>query len=389
MRYLFILFLGATQFAQAQQTIVLDTYGHYNSTGVRRQVADAFFYGGLIDSSQINQSLTKLSARNAFGLQMGFNAQWQTPWALSKDAKNWGSNYRWVLGAGIHQYGGIHFSKDLFGLVFQGGLPYMGDSLDISNLRVESTTFSKVGFGLVNNSTQSSFLVHFVAVQNHIAAALQKGTWLQYPSSAQIDLTLQGEAQFSGASPAAYGVAFDLDYRFGSSENDEAPQQFQFQVQNFGVARSTRTTQYNILGSFQYAGYSLAQWQQASVNELSDAFLDSLGYEKSTVSSWILLPAQFQLAKVINWDSPQRLEAYYGAHFMLRQTYTPLIYAGAHYKVKKAWQTGLGMAYGGFGGLRLQAYSAFHFKRSQLLLRSDNIALQNGASLYLQFRCDF
>jgi hypothetical protein len=47
------------------------------------------------------------------------------------------------------------------------------------------------------------------------------------------------------------------------------------------------------------------------------------------------------------------------------------------------------MAYGGFGGLRAQAYSAIRFKRSQLLLRSDNIALQKGASLYLQFRCDF
>jgi hypothetical protein len=389
MRYLFILFLAVTQFAQAQQTIVLDTYGHYNSTGVRRQIPDAFFYGGLIDSSQISQSLTKLSARNAFGLQMGFNAQWQTPWVVSKDSKKWGSGYRWVLGAGIQQYGGIQFSKDLFGLVFQGGLPYMGDTLDMSNLRVEATTFAKIGMGLVNTTTQSSFLVHFVAVQNHIAAALQKGTWLQYPSSAQIDLALQGQAQFSGSSPAAYGVAFDLDYRFGSVENEETEQQFQFLVQNFGVARSTSTTQYELAGSLQYAGFSLAQWQQASVNELTAAFLDSLGYQKSTVSSWILLPAQFQLAKVINWDSPQRLDAYYGAQFMLRQTYTPLIYAGAHYKVKKAWQTGLGMAYGGFGGLRVQAYSAFHFKRSQLLLRSDNIALQNGASLYLQFRCDF
>jgi len=389
MRYLFILFLAVTQFAQAQQTIVLDTYGHYNSTGVRRQIPDAFFYGGLIDSSQISQSLTKLSARNAFGLQMGFNAQWQTPWVVSKDSKKWGSGYRWVLGAGIQQYGGIQFSKDLFGLVFQGGLPYMGDTLDISNLRVEATTFAKIGIGLVNTTTQSSFLVHFVAVQNHIAAALQKGTWLQYPSSAQIDLALQGQAQFSGSSPTAYGVAFDLDYRFGSAENEETEQQFQFLVQNFGVARSIQTTQYNLSGSFQYAGFSFAQWQQASVNTLMNGFMDSLGYQKSTVSSWILLPAQFQLAKVINWDSPQRLDAYYGAQFMLRQTYTPLIYAGAHYKVKKAWQTGLGMAYGGFGGLRVQAYSAFHFKRSQLLLRSDNIALQNGASLYLQFRCDF
>ena len=389
MRYVFILFLAVTQFSQAQQTIVLDTYGHYNSTGVRRQIPEAFFYGGLIDSSQISQSLTKLSARNAFGLQMGFNAQWQTPWVVSKDSKKWGSGYRWVLGAGIQQYGGIQFSKDLFGLVFQGGLPYMGDTLEMSNLRVEATTFSKIGIGLVNTTTQSSFLVHFVAVQNHIAAALQKGTWLQYPSSAQIDLALQGQAQFSGSSPTAYGVAFDLDYRFGSAENEETEQQFQFLVQNFGVARSTQTTQYNLSGSFQYAGFSFAQWQQASVNSLTNGFLDSLGYQKSTVSSWILLPAQFQLAKVINWDSPQRLDAYYGAQFMLRQTYTPLIYAGAHYKVKKAWQTGLGMAYGGFGGLRVQAYSAFHFKRSQLLLRSDNIALQNGASLYLQFRCDF
>jgi hypothetical protein len=103
----------------------------------------------------------------------------------------------------------------------------------------------------------------------------------------------------------------------------------------------------------------------------------------------MLLPAQIRLSKTLDWDSPQRLEAYYGAQFMLRQTYTPLIYAGAQVKVKKAWHTGLGMAYGGFGGLRLQAYSAFRFKRSELLLRSDNIALQNGASLYLQFRCDF
>jgi hypothetical protein len=73
---------------------------------------------------------------------------------------------------------------------------------------------------------------------------------------------------------------------------------------------------------------------------------------------------------------------------MLRQTYTPLVYAGAHLRVQKVWQTGIGLAYGGFGGLRMQAYSAFRFKHSQILLRSDNCTLRNGASLYLQFRCD-
>jgi hypothetical protein len=139
----------------------------------------------------------------------------------------------------------------------------------------------------------------------------------------------------------------------------------------------------------QYSGYSLAAWQQTSLDELATGFLDSLGYEKNSAQKWIFLPAQIQLAKVCDWERPNRIEAYYGAQFILRQTYIPFVYAGAHFKVKKAWQTGVGMAYGGFGGLRAQAYSAIRFKRLQLLLRSDNIALQKGASLYLQFRCDF
>ena len=389
MRYLFILFLACQQLGFAQQTLLIDTYGHYNSTGVKRQITDAFLYGDLIDSSHIQTTLSRLGKRNTFGLNMGMNAQWQTPWLLSKDANKWGSSYRLVIGAGVHQFGGIQFSKDLFGLVFRGGLPYLSDTLDLSGLKVEATTFTKIGFGLVNHLTQSSLLVHFVGVQNHLSAFMNAATWYQDASTAQIDLALNGQAQINASNTMAYGLALDLDYRFGSAEYDEAPQQFQLLVQNFGIARTKQTTEYSLDGALQYAGYSLAAWQQTSLDELATGFLDSLGYEKNSAQKWIFLPAQIQLAKVCDWERPNRIEAYYGAQFILRQTYIPFVYAGAHFKVKKAWQTGVGMAYGGFGGLRAQAYSAIRFKRSQLLLRSDNIALQKGASLYLQFRCDF
>jgi hypothetical protein len=389
MRYLFILFLACQQISYAQQTLLIDTYGHYNSTGVKRQITDAFLYGGFIDSSHIQTTLSRLGTRNTFGLNMGMNAQWQTPWLLSKDANKWGSSYRLVMGAGVHQYGGIQFSKDLFGLVFQGGLPFLSDTLDLSGLKVEATTFTKIGFGLVNHLTQSSFLVHFVGVQNHLSAFMNTATWYQDASTAQIDLALNGQAQSNASNTMAYGLALDLDYRFGSAEYDEAPQQFQLLVQNFGIARAKQTTEYSLDGALQYAGYSLAAWQQTSIDELVTGFLDSLGYKKKSAQKWIFLPAQIQLAKVCDWERPNRIEAYYGAQFILRQTYIPFVYAGAHFKVMKVWQTGVGMAYGGFGGLRAQAYSAIRFKRSQLLLRSDNIALQNGASLYLQFRCDF
>lgn len=66
-----------------------------------------------------------------------------------------------------------------------------------------------------------------------------------------------------------------------------------------------------------------------------------------------------------------------------------MVFAGAHVKLMQLWQTGIGLVYGGFGGLRAQAYSSLRFKKYQLALRSDNITLRNGASLYLQFRCDF
>ena len=55
MRYLLVFLLLSMQFAQAQQALLINSYGTYNSTGVRRAVPDAFFYGGLIDSSQINR----------------------------------------------------------------------------------------------------------------------------------------------------------------------------------------------------------------------------------------------------------------------------------------------------------------------------------------------
>lgn len=389
MRNLLIILLFFAPTLHAQQSIFFESYGHYNSTGVRRQIPDAFFYGGPIDSTVISQSIANLAERNSFGLQMGGTVQYVSPWKASKNTKKWGSHYHFIFGGGAYQYAGVQFSKDIFGLVFNGGLPYIGDTLQFGNLRVQSTTFSKLGFGLYDSLSKSSFLIHFVAVQNHFNGFLSEGSWYQDPNSAQIDLALNGTAQMSSNQAKAYGLALDLDYRFGSEQGEEAAQQFQLLIQNFGFARAANATKYELNGALQYAGFSFNQWQQTNLNELSNAVLDTLGFVKKNTQTWIVLPAQISLSKCLDWDKIQKLQAYYGAQFMLRQTYTPLVYAGAQLKVNKVWYTGLGLAYGGFGGLRAQAYSALRFKRSMFVLRSDNIALQNGASLYLQFRCDF
>jgi hypothetical protein len=164
---------------------------------------------------------------------------------------------------------------------------------------------------------------------------------------------------------------------------------FQLKIQNLGLAyQITPLQQLQFKGSYAYGAYDLQTLQQFQLVSNLDSALSALNFQRSSLSSWTLLPASIQLAKLVNNDSTIRVQAYYGAHFMLRQTYTPMFFAGAHFFVTKKWQTGIGAAYGGFGGLRAQTYSAFSFNEYQIFLRTANLTFRNGASIYLQVKCD-
>lgn len=370
-----------------QQSIDLQLMGHYNSTGIVRQIPDAFFYGGTIDSAAIDKSYGLLNQRNSFGLLMGGYAIWKSPWKLSIAKDKLQAEYQLTFAIGAQQYMGLHFSKDAFGLLFKGGLPYLGDTLQLNPLLLESTSFSKVGIGLSNPSTASSILLNFIQVQNHFAARLNHATWFQEDQTAQISLDLDGASNL-GSSSLGLGLALDIDYRFGTN-TEEDEQEFQLLVQNLGAAYIPSHQSYAIDGAMQLSAMPISWWQNKNLNELGQELLDSLGFEKKVQSSWILMPASILLAKRIDEESIKKIQAYYGAQMVLRQSYTPFVYAGAHIKAKQFWQTGVGVAYGGFGGLRAQAYSTLKFNNKRLILRSDNITLLNGASLLIQFRCEF
>jgi len=164
---------------------------------------------------------------------------------------------------------------------------------------------------------------------------------------------------------------------------------FQLKIQNLGFAyQLTPLEQLQLNGSYAYGAYDLDGLQQFQFSQTIDVALADLNFQRSNIKSWTLLPASIQLAKLVNNDSSIRVQAYYGTHFMLRQTYTPLFFAGAHFFITKKWQTGIGAAYGGFGGLRAQTYSALTFSKYQIFLRTDNLAFRKGASIYLQVKCD-
>lgn len=390
MKYWFCLlstFLVA-QMTQAQQQLVLESNGAYNSTSLPRSIPNAFFYGGYLDSGLLSQTYATLSERNSFGLQMHANLQFKSNKAISQDPKKWGSAWNWQFGAGAENYTGIQFSKAAFGFVFMGGAPFIGDTLDFSTTKFQSISFSKVGLGAFHPESQSAVQLNLVGVHNQVAANINEATWFQDPIQDSIFLNVAANARYATKALSALGLALDLDYRF-ESETEQDPMVFQLKIQNLGFAyQLTQLEQLQLNGSFAYGAYDLDDLQQFQFSQTIDTVLADLNFQRSNIKSWTLLPASIQLAKLVNNDSSIRVQAYYGAHFMLRQTYTPLFFAGAHFFVTKKWQTGIGAAYGGFGGLRAQTYSALTFAKYQIYLRTDNLTFRKGASIYLQVKCD-
>lgn len=371
-----------------QQKLIVETLGAYNSTALPIQIPNAFFYGGFLDSSLLNATFQSLGPRNTFGLQMQAAAQYQSNKALSKDAQNPLANWKWQFGSNVMNLTGLQFSKDAFGLAFLGGSPFMGDTLDFSGTRLQSCTFSSYGVGLYQAQTKTAFQLNVVAM--HQCADLQVGntSWHQDLESDSIFFNGRAEAYISKQPLTGLGLSLDLDYRF-SSETENDPLQFQLKIQNLGLSYQYQALiRYQLNGSYNYGAYDLAGLQQFNFSAQIDAAKEQLGFKKDSIRNWYLLPATIQLSKLINEDSLVKFQAYYGANFMLRKTYTPCFFAGIHWSASKIWQTGVGVVYGGFGGLRAQAYSTFAFEKVKISFRSDNVAFQKGGSIYMQLQCD-
>ncbi|MEN9700445.1 MAG: hypothetical protein RLZZ301_1643 [Bacteroidota bacterium] len=349
----------------------------YNSSGIDRHLTDAFFYGGHIDSLITAKSLSQLHSRNFWGMNLESSLRLTLP-------------NQYLIQGGIYNYTGINFSKDAFGLTFLGNASYMADTALLSGTKFQSTSFSKLGIGRVIDSLGSTICFNLVALHADSYGTIYGGSIYQDPLIDSISLDVNAHVRTSKMSLfTGVGFAIDLDYRFVSAD-EERQLPFQIVLQNIGVAKSFQPMQsYQVDSSLLYTGFSLQQFSAQGPTALLTSLLDSLGIHSKHTSGWVLLPGMMQFSKTIDPKMPQRLQAYYGAKMYLRSTYIPCIYAGLDTRMANGFHLGIGASYGGFGGLRLQAYSQLQFKQWSLGLHTDNALMHNGASLYAHLKCGF
>ncbi|MEY4658746.1 MAG: hypothetical protein RJB36_512 [Bacteroidota bacterium] len=397
-----VLLLSYTSFSQHFLPLVQDTSGEnkgviafssngdYASNAMGKDIVKSFFYGGYIDQEMKNNSIQRLQNINQFGLDMNAELVYRSKSNVSKNENKPFYSTGMIFQAGFHSFSSVLFSKDAFRYVFEGNSLFLGDTADFSGTRFQSLAYSKIGFGLFNRNTHNSIVLNVLSLNNYSNGGISTGTIAQNVPNDSISLTYDGGFSFANQSgfSKGLGLSFDVDYRFKTMENDRA-MTFQFLAKNIGfIVPSGNVTTYQADSNFTYTGFHLDQLTQQNLLH-TDRLMDTLGIEKTSRKTTLLVPGFIQFSKLVDMNSSKRIQSFYGARMFLSKNYIPFFFVGAHGRVTKKWSTGISASYGGFSQLKWGMYSSFQINRWNVGVASENLLSKTGESIIIQVKCAF
>lgn len=377
--------------------IIINTYGDYSGSSIERDISQKFLLtGGNIDSAMKLRSFDRHGGVNRFGVDITAELEYRA-YNLTPFKKN--DDYGMVFKAGYTTFGGLLYSKDLFGITMYGNAMYVGDTADLSGLDVSLTSFQKIGFGLISNRSKSSVVFNLYNINQRTTAHFRDFTMIQSADGSSIDLEVDGT--LTSGSNSAYmqglGFGFDFDFKFPISWKEDEKAFLQVQAKNVGVGFMLEDqTRYSADTTIFYDGFTINElvgpgsiFEDSTIN-----VMDTLGITKSTVRPAFLLPGFIQVAKIVDDLSTKKLQSFYGFRMYPTLIYSPYIFAGLDYRPAEWLRFGGQMSYGGFSRFKVGLYSDVHFWKLNLGLGTENLLgfvskKANGQSLLVRLRCAF
>ena len=96
-----------------------------------------------------------------------------------------------------------------------------------------------------------------------------------------------------------------------------------------------------------------------------------------------------QFTKLIDRNSKQKFQGFYGARAFLSSSFMPMFFVGADIRPLKWYRLGLQASYGGFSNLRWGMYSDLKFDHFSIGIASENLFSQTGESIIIKITCEF
>jgi len=396
--FLFVVFLFKAQhwcpvqhdtLIKYKNEIIFSGSANYSSTSLNNSLTKKLLYGGEITEAIKDKSFKLHGDLNRFGTDISVEIEYRNFSVNLFKHKNWG----FILKSGIYSFVAAQYSKDLFGVTFYGNEMYQGQLASFSGTKVSSFLFEKLGFGWLNKKTKSSVCLNVFNLTNSLSAKINTGGIYQSNDGDTLIVPFDGEASFinSKSFSNGLGLGLDFDIRIPMTYKSDESNYIQFLGRNLGLVSLTQAqTIYRADSVYTFTGFTFDQLlNHGDILSSPANILDSVGISKSEKKSILFLPGFLQVSKLINENSKNRLQEFYGIRMYLSSIYTPMLFIGANYRVGKNLNIGLNGSYGGFTSYRLGMYSSLKIRNWNLALASENLISQNGESIILRLQCRF
>lgn len=367
--------------------VIFSGVADYQSTSIGKDITKRFFYGGFIDDEMKGASSSRQQLVNRFGIDINTDIEYRNhKLDFFKD-----STTGYLLKYGFYNFSGIQYTEDVFDLLFFGNSSFIGDTAFLSGSQFSSYTFQKIGFGWFDKISKSSLTINAIGVHNSLSGVINKGELYQSASIDSVDFSLDAVYKSSNSQTfCGFGIALDLDYRFNMPKGDSEFIYFQLMAKNLGLVFMPDVKQSRIQADLAYDNYTIndllnSQTLFQNTDETFGLFADTI----ETTDNWRLLPAMLQFTKLIDRNSSQKLQGFYGARAYLSSSFMPMFFVGIDVHPIKRYRFGLQASYGGFSNLRWGMYSDLKFDQFIIGIASENLFSQTGESIIIRMSCAF
>lgn len=384
MRLVAILLFVCVSLVNAQQTlpiwhdsteikreIVVNANAQVQSNHLIAPISRKILFGGFITDAEIDKSVGKLKTQGLNRTGAIVNADLiYTDYTQNLFGKK---QFGYVITAGHQTYFGTSYQSDVFRLLAQGNIQ-TPEIVDLTDTRFYQMSHHKLGFGVLDKKTRSTFSLNVIGAAGYQNFDLMNGVFRQNQDRDTTDIILIGT--YMGNNSAQFlrgvGLGLDVDLRMPVKINDKAIT-IQVLAQNVGLVRMNASTySYNLDTNYRYTGFNLQQIQNIA-NNAEFSLQDSLNIIRQNGASTQWLPGFVQVAKIVDRNLSQPLQAFYGLNVYTQILYMPQAFAGVHWQANEKFAAGLHGHLGGFGAARLGAYAELRAGQFSLGLSSQDV----------------
>ena len=340
------------------------------NSSLTNTIANKLLSGKTISDDEINNWLLKQKETNRLQLEANSEIEYRNYQVFPQS--KWGL----LIKTGAFLSVSSIYSKDFARLGMLDNTTALEQQLNLSPTLFSTTTYSKLGIGLINKKNKNSFSLTLFEILNHSQASLLSGTLQTNTLGNSIDIQNFNYDYSSYAKTKGvhnWGLGIDLDLKIPLTTFFDKTIMLQIVTKNIGIGIITKQIQnYEIDTNYNFSGFELDHL--STLSKLSGNYLlDTLSVKSSADYRLISLPGYLQAGKINLSSSNKKLQTYYGCRIYPNFAFIPFLYSGISYKLNRYIGVGISENYGITNQFRTGFFLQLTGKYASFTLGTENI----------------